>query len=52
MDEEADALATMKKYSDANEGMSEISEPDLYHELYIGNYASGTRVGRLKSWSG
>ena len=52
INEEANALAAMKKYSDADEGMSEIAEPDLYHELYSGTYASGTRVGRLKSWSG
>lgn len=53
VDIETDALAAMKKYSDADEGMSEVTERDLYHEVYRPrNYGVGSRVGRLKSWSG
>ena len=53
LDIEADALAVMKKYSDADEGMSEVAGPDLYHDVYRPtNYGVGSRVGRLKSWSG
>lgn len=50
MDDAADAA--LKKYSDADEGISEIAESDLYHDLYrSGNYGFGSRVAKLKSWS-
>lgn len=55
IDIEADALAAMKKYSDVDEGMSmsEMADRDLYHDVYRPtNYGVGTRVSRLKSWSG
>lgn len=48
--DDADAL---RKYSDVDEGMSEIAESDLYGDLYrTGGYAFGSKVAKLKSWSG
>ena len=53
MTSDEDEFAAMKKYSDADEGLSEVAESELYNDINRpAGYAIGSRVARLKSWSG